>query len=76
MITLYYKIIALIAMITIWVGFILPYLISAKDDVMVIAGIVITVILVPLVVTFTINIVQNLIKIASDNAQKKGREDA
>ena len=62
MIKLYYKVIALAAILLIWIGFVLPYLISAKDDISVISGIIITVILAPVVTTFTINIVQNIIK--------------
>ena len=62
MVKLYYKVVALAAIIFIWVGFVLPHLISAKDDVSVISGFVITVVLAPVVTTFVINIVQNIIK--------------
>ena len=69
LIKLYYKVIALAAIIIIWVGFVLPYLISAKDDISVIAGIVTTVVFVPIIATFVINIVQNLVRITEDKKQ-------
>jgi len=69
LIKLYYKVVALAAIIIMWVGFVLPYLISAKDDIMVISGFVITVVFAPTVVVFVINIIQNLIKITEEKKQ-------
>jgi hypothetical protein len=45
-----------------WVGFALPFLISAKDSMYVIIGIFITVLVAPAVAIFTIDIIKDLIE--------------
>jgi len=55
---LYYKIMFIAIVLIAWIGFALPYLISAKDDAYVIGGIFITVLTLPLLVMSVIDIFQ------------------
>jgi len=63
---LYYKVVMLVLVLIAWIGFALPYMISAKDDFMVIGGIIITVLSVPGVVVLGIIPIANNIKKLND----------
>ena len=67
---LYYKVVMLVLVLIAWIGFALPYLVSAKDDFMVIGGIIITVLAVPGVVVFGIIPIVNNIKKLDEQDQE------
>ena len=67
---IYYKIVTLIVSLLVWFGGVLPYLISAKDDLLVATGFVVTLIIIPLFVVFGIGIVKDLIKVTEDKLKQ------
>ena len=63
---LYYKAVSLLIAVVAWGAFAMPYLISAKDDFMVIGGILITVAILPLLVILIIKTIQSIFELADE----------